>query len=179
MTMPIPADASAIHGIFDADVASAPMFKNIAHELYEWMKGCDLGGYNSAKFDLPLLAEEFLRAGVQVDFTERHMVDVQQIFFKMESRTLSAAYQFYCNKPLEHAHSAEADIMATVEILEAQLDKYDALEGDVAALQIRLKTLDADDLARAVDFIRPVAQRQGVAVILNDHPDLAFELGLA
>lgn len=153
--MPIPADASAIHGIFDADVASAPMFKNIAHELYEWMKGCDLGGYNSAKFDLPLLAEEFLRAGVQVDFTERHMVDVQQIFFKMESRTLSAAYQFYCNKPLEHAHSAEADILATVEILEAQLDKYDALEGDVAALH---KFTHTDEY---VDYARRMVMKDG------------------
>jgi DNA polymerase-3 subunit epsilon len=156
--MPIPADASAIHGIFDADVASAPMFKNIAHELYEWMKGCDLGGYNSAKFDLPLLAEEFLRAGVQVDFTERHMVDVQQIFFKMESRTLSAAYQFYCNKPLEHAHSAEADIMATVEILEAQLDKYDALEGDVAALH---KFTHTDEY---VDYARRMVMKDGAPI---------------
>lgn len=156
--MPIPADASAIHGIFDADVASAPMFKNIAHELYEWMKGCDLGGYNSAKFDLPLLAEEFLRAGVQVDFTERHMVDVQQIFFKMESRTLSAAYQFYCNKPLEHAHSAEADIMATVEILEAQLDRYDALEGDVAALH---KFTHTDEY---VDYARRMVMKDGAPI---------------
>jgi len=156
--MPIPADASAIHGIFDADVASAPMFKNIAHELYEWMKGCDLGGYNSAKFDLPLLAEEFLRAGVQVDFTERHMVDVQQIFFKMESRTLSAAYQFYCNKPLEHAHSAEADIMATVEILEAQLNKYDALEGDVAALH---KFTHTDEY---VDYARRMVMKDGAPI---------------
>jgi DNA polymerase-3 subunit epsilon len=133
--MPIPAEASAIHGIYDEDVAKSPLFKQIASELYDWMKGCDLGGYNSSKFDLPLLAEEFLRVGIQVDFTERSMVDVQQIFFKMESRTLSAAYQFYCQKELTNAHSAAADINATIDILEAQLDKYEgALENDIKAL---------------------------------------------
>ena len=132
--MPIPPDSSAIHGIKDEDVKDAPMFKHIAHELYEWMHGCDMGGYNSSKFDLPVLAEEFLRAGLQVDFTERSMVDVQQIFFKMEARTLKAAYSFYCNKDLEHAHSAEADIMATIEVLDAQLERYENIATDVPGL---------------------------------------------
>lgn len=132
--IPIPAETTAIHGITDEDVKDAPVFKQIAHELYDWMKNCDLGGYNSSKFDMPLLAEEFLRAGIQVDFTERNMVDVQQIFFKMESRSLSAAYQFYCNKTLENAHSAEADILATIEVLEAQLDRYDTLPREVKPL---------------------------------------------
>ncbi|MBC7553460.1 MAG: 3'-5' exonuclease [Taibaiella sp.] len=132
--VPIPPESTVFHGIKDEDVASAPYFKNIAHELYEWMKGCDMGGYNSSKFDLPLLAEEFLRAGVNVDFTERHMVDVQQIFFKMEARTLAAAYQFYCKKELENAHSAEADILATIDVLDAQLDKYEGIAVDVPGL---------------------------------------------
>ena len=132
--IPIPAECTAIHGITDEDVKDAPSFKQIAHGLYEWMKHCDLGGYNSSKFDIPLLAEEFLRAGINVDFTERHMVDVQQIFFKMESRSLSAAYTFYCNKKLENAHSAEADILATIEVLEAQLDRYETLGTEVKAL---------------------------------------------
>lgn len=132
--MPIPAESSAIHGITDEDVKDAPHFKNVAKELHEWLKGCDLGGYNAARFDIPLLAEEFLRVNVQVDFTERQIIDVQQIFFKMESRTLSAAYNFYCNKELNNAHSAEADTNATIEVLEAQLDKYPALVNDVKAL---------------------------------------------
>jgi DNA polymerase-3 subunit epsilon len=132
--IPIPAECTAIHGISDDDVKDAPSFKQIARGLYEWMKHCDLGGYNSNKFDIPLLAEEFLRAGINVDFTERHMVDVQQIFFKMESRSLSAAYNFYCNKKLENAHSAEADILATIEVLEAQLDKYTDLGTEVKGL---------------------------------------------
>lgn len=132
--IPIPAETTAIHGITDEDVKDAPLFKQIAHEVYDWMKNCDLGGYNSSKFDMPLLAEEFLRAGIQVDFTERNMVDVQQIFFKMESRSLSAAYQFYCNKTLENAHSAEADILATIEVLEAQLDRYESLPKEVKPL---------------------------------------------
>lgn len=156
--MPIPAEASAIHGIYDEDVKDAPMFKQIAHGLYEWMKHCDLGGYNSAKFDIPLLAEEFLRAGINVDFTDRHMIDVQQVFFKMESRTLSAAYNFYCSKKLENAHSAEADVMATIEVLEAQLDRYADLENDVKALH----TFTSGD--QFIDYARRIILKDGHAV---------------
>jgi DNA polymerase III subunit epsilon len=153
--IPIPPEVTAIHGISNEDVADAPVFKQIAHELYDWMKGCDLGGYNSSKFDIPLLAEEFLRAGVQVDFTERHMVDVQQIFFKMESRSLSAAYNFYCNKQLENAHSAEADILATIEVLEAQLDKYENLPHAVQDLH---KFSGGEEF---VDYARRIVLRDG------------------
>lgn len=132
--MAIPKESSDIHGITDEDVKEAPMFKHIAHQLYEWMQNCDLGGYNSSKFDIPVLAEEFLRVGINVDFTERKMIDVQQIFFKMESRSLTAAYKFYCQKSLDNAHSAEADVNATIDVLEAQLDRYEELNNDVTAL---------------------------------------------
>lgn len=153
--IPIPAETTAIHGIKDEDVKDAPSFKQIAHNLYEWMKGCDLGGYNSSKFDLPALAEEFLRAGVDIDFSERHMVDAQQIFFKMETRTLSAAYNFYCNKILENAHSAEADTLATIEILEAQLERYEQLANDV-------KGLDAFSMGEGyVDYARRMVMKDG------------------
>ena len=156
--MPIPAEATAIHGIKDEDVKDCPAFKQIAHHLYDWMKHCDFGGYNSSRFDLPLLAEEFLRAGVEIDFTERHMIDVQQIFFKMESRTLSAAYNFYCNKQLENAHSAEADILATIEVLEAQLDKYKDIVNEVKALN------DMSNAEQYVDYARRIVLKEGHAV---------------
>jgi DNA polymerase III subunit epsilon len=148
--IPIPPETTLIHGIKDEDVKNAPTFKQIAHSLYDWMRGSDLGGYNSSKFDLPLLAEEFLRAGINVDFTERHMVDVQQIFFKMESRSLSAAYSFYCQKQLENAHSAEADITATIEVLEAQLERYADLVPEVASLHSFIHTEEYVDYARRI-----------------------------
>jgi DNA polymerase-3 subunit epsilon len=148
--IPIPPEVTLIHGISDEDVKNCQTFKQIAHTLYEWMRGCDLGGYNSSKFDLPVLAEEFLRAGINVDFTERHMVDVQQIFFKMEARTLSAAYSFYCQKELENAHSAEADINATIDVLEAQLDRYPDIGKDVAALHQFTHTDEYVDYARRI-----------------------------
>ena len=148
--MPIPKGSTDIHGITDEDVKDSPAFKNIAHELYDWMHNCDLGGYNSAKFDLPVLAEEFLRAGINVDFTERYMIDAQQIFFKMEARTLSAAYSFFCNKELQNAHSAEADITATIEILEAQLDRYKALGTDVKGIHELTNTEQYVDYARRI-----------------------------
>lgn len=130
-TIPIPAETTAIHGISDEKVANEPTFKELAHEIKKMMKGCDLGGYNSNRFDIPLLAEEFLRADVEFDMKKHRAVDVQNIFHKLEQRTLSAAYRFYCNKDLENAHSAEADTLATYEILTAQLDKYEELENDI------------------------------------------------
>jgi DNA polymerase-3 subunit epsilon len=132
--MPIPAEASAIHGITDDDVRDAPVFRAIAKSLAAYMEGCDLGGYNSNRFDIPLLVEEFLRAGVDVDFKRRKFVDVQNIFHIKERRTLEAAYKFYCDKELENAHSAEADVVATYEVLEAQLDRYPDLTNDIAFL---------------------------------------------
>lgn len=117
--MPIPAEATAIHGITDEDVKDCPLFPQIAKSLAQFIEGCDFGGFNSNRFDLPMLVEEFMRAGVDVDFRKRKFIDVQNIFHKMEQRTLVAAYKFYCGKDLADAHSAEADTLATYEVLKA------------------------------------------------------------
>ena len=130
----IPEEATAVHGITDADVKDAPTFKQVAKDLARIFEGCDVAGFNSNRFDSPLLEEEFLRAGVDFDFSKRRFIDVQTIFHKMEQRTLIAAYKFYCGKNLEDAHSAEADTRATYEVLKAQLDRYPNLENDVAFL---------------------------------------------
>lgn len=132
--MPIPPESTAIHGITDEDVKDCPLFKDVAKTLAAQFDGCDLAGFNSNRFDIPLLAEEFLRAGVNIDLSRRKFIDVQTIFHKMEQRTLSAAYKFYCGKSLENAHTASADTMATYEVLKAQLDKYPELENDVTFL---------------------------------------------
>ncbi|MDR1103579.1 MAG: 3'-5' exonuclease [Tannerella sp.] len=132
--MPIPADATKIHGITDEDVKDCPTFKAIAKSLAALIEGCDLAGFNSNRFDIPLLAEEFLRAGVDIDLNRRKFVDVQTIYHKMEQRTLAAAYKFYCNKDLDNAHSAEGDTKATYEVLMAQLDRYPDLQNDIKYL---------------------------------------------
>lgn len=145
--IPIPAEASAIHGIYDKDIKDCPTFKEAAADLFIALEQCDLAGYNSNRFDIPLLAEEFLRAEIDFDMQDRKLIDVQNIFHKMEQRTLAAAYRFYCNKNLEEAHSAEADVKATFEILEAQLNKYDSLNSDVESLHNFSLTADYVDLA--------------------------------
>ena len=129
--MHIPEASSAVHGIYDADVADCPTFKEVAKNVARDIEGCDLAGFNSNRFDIPVLAEEFLRAGVDIDLNKRKFVDVQTIFHKMEQRTLAAAYKFYCDKSLENAHTAEADTMATYEVLKAQLDRYPELQNDI------------------------------------------------
>ena len=130
-TIPIPAEATAIHGITNDDVKDEPTFKEFAKSLANMIEGCDFAGFNSNKFDFPLLAEEFLRADVDFDLKKRKFIDVQTIFHKMEKRTLEAAYKFYCDKNLADAHSAKADTMATFEVLKAQLDRYSELQNDV------------------------------------------------
>jgi DNA polymerase-3 subunit epsilon len=132
--MPIPAKVTAIHGISDSDVTGAPTFREIAKNVATFLEGCDLAGYNAMKFDIPVLAEEFLRTNVDFNFRKRKYVDVQIIFYKKEQRTLAAAYQFYCNRELENAHSANADAAATYEVLKAQLDTYPDLENDIEKL---------------------------------------------
>lgn len=132
--MPIPEEVTEIHGISDADVADKPTFKELAKEIYNLIKDSDLGGFNSNRFDIPLLAEEMLRAEIDFDMKNRLSVDVQTIFHKMEQRTLSAAYKFYCDKNLDGAHSAEADTNATYEVLKAQIERYEDLENDTKFL---------------------------------------------
>lgn len=157
---PIPAMVTEIHGIRDEDVKDAPTFRQIARELYDWMRNCDLSGYNAARFDLPLLAEEFLRAGIRPEFESCQMLDVQHIFYRMEPRTLKAAYRYYCEKELENAHSAEADIEATIAVLEAQLLKYqDTLSSDLEPLCQFLS--DGDE---TVDYARALIRRNGTVV---------------
>ena len=144
-TIPIPPQTTAVHGITNEKVANEPTFKELALVIYAMIKDSDLGGFNSDRFDIPLLAEELLRAGVDLGVRNLISVDVQTIFHKKEERTLSAAYKFYCNSNLENAHSAEADTMATYEILKAQLDRYPDLENDMKTLSeytTRKKSVD-------------------------------------
>lgn len=132
--MDIPKEVTEIHGISNEDVIGKPSFKALAKEIYNMIKDSDLGGFNSNRFDIPLLAEEMLRADVDFDMKNRMAVDVQTIFHKMEQRTLSAAYKFYCDKSLENAHSAEADTIATYEVLKAQVKRYSELENNTKFL---------------------------------------------
>ncbi|MBC9914354.1 3'-5' exonuclease [Chitinophaga varians] len=148
--MPIPAGSTAIHGIKDEDVKDAPTFKQAANELKMFLENCDLAGYNSNRFDIPLLVEEFLRTGMEFDVSKRRFVDVQRIFHLMEKRTLAAAYKFYCDKQLENAHSAEADALATYEILEAQLGRYENLQQDIDGLADFTKEEEYIDFARRI-----------------------------
>ncbi len=150
--MPIPPESTAIHGITDEDVKDCPTFTQIAKSLEQFVHGCDFGGFNSNRFDLPVLVEEFLRAGVDVDFKRRNFIDVQNIFHKKEQRTLVAAYKFYCDKDLEDAHSAEADTLATYEVLEAQLDRYSDLENDIEALAAYSSRGECADYAGRIVF---------------------------
>ncbi len=133
-TIPIPKESSDIHGITDDMVADKPVFKQLAKEIFKFIQDADLAGYNSNRFDVPLLAEELLRTEIELDVQNRKLVDVQTIFFKQEPRTLTAAYKFYCDKVLEGAHGAEADTLATYEVLKSQLDKYDNLQNDMEFL---------------------------------------------
>ena len=161
--MPIPAAATAVHGITDEDVKDEPTFRQIARSLAQYIEGCDFGGFNSNRFDLPMLVEEFMRAGVDVDFRKRKFVDVQTIFHRKEQRTLVAAYKFYCDKDLENAHSAEADTLATYEVLEAQIERYPDI-GDTVEQLAEFSSTGAN-----VDFAGRVA--------LNDKGEEIFTFG--
>ncbi|MBO5188806.1 MAG: 3'-5' exonuclease [Alistipes sp.] len=161
--MPIPAEATAVHGITDEDVKDQPTFAQVAKSLAQFIQGCDFGGFNSNRFDLPILAEEFLRVGVEVDLKRRHFVDVQNIFHKKEQRTLVAAYKFYCDQNLDDAHSAEADTRATYEVLKAQLDRYDDLENDIEFLA------EYSSRGRSADFAG--------CILYNDKEEEIFGFG--
>ena len=147
-TIHIPEEASSVHGIYDKDVAECPTFKDVAQDIWNFLNGCDLGGFNSNHFDIPMLVEEFLRAGINPNFNKIRCVDVQNIYHKLERRTLVAAYKFYCHKNLEDAHSALADTRATYEVLCAQLDHY------------------PEDLQNDLDFLADYSRR-------NDNVDFA------
>jgi DNA polymerase III subunit epsilon len=157
--MPIPAKTTAIHGIKDEDVVNSPTFKGVAKNLANFLEGCDLAGYNAIKFDIPVLAEEFLRSNIDFNFTKRRYVDVQVIFHKKEQRTLTAAYLFYCKKELEGAHGSRADTAATYEILKSQLDRYKDLENDIE------KLADFSCFNSSVDFAgRIILDEKGVEI---------------
>ena len=162
-TIPISPEAMAIHHITNEEVADCPTFKEVAKSLAQWIEGCDLAGYNSIKFDIPILVEEFLRVNVDIDFKNRKIIDVQNIFHKMEQRTLVAAYKFYCDKELSNAHSAEADTYATYEVLKSQLDRYQDLKNDVGFLS------DFSCINRNVDY----AGR----FVLNDKDEVVVNFG--
>lgn len=156
--IPIPKQASDLHGITNEMVKDAPTFKEVAHELKQMLDGCDIAGYNSNRFDIPLLVEEFLRADVDFEMRSRKLVDVQNIFHKMEQRTLSAAYKFYCNKILEGAHGAEVDATATHEILIAQLERYPDLGTSIDSV---LKLIGEEPI---VDFARRFIMENGIEI---------------
>ncbi len=161
-TIPIPEQASQVHGIYDADVKDCPTFKDVAPDLRKVFEGCDLAGFNSNHFDIPLLVEEFLRAGGDINLKGCQMVDVQNIYHKLERRTLVAAYMFYCGKDLEDAHSALADTRATYEVLEAQLDTYpNDLQNDIPFLA------DYSQRSRNIDFAGRVVYDDNDVEVIN------------
>jgi DNA polymerase III subunit epsilon len=161
--MAIPPKTTKIHGITDEDVKDCPTFKEVAKSILAFIDKCDIGGYNSTKFDIPLLAEEFLRVDIDIDLRKRKFVDVQTIFHKMEKRTLEAAYKFYCEKDLINAHSASADTLATYEVLKAQLDRYPDLKNDIEYLS------EFSSHNKNVDFVG--------RIIMNENDEEIFNFG--
>lgn len=161
--MPIPPETTKIHGISDEDVKDCPKFREVAKTIAQFIEGADIGGFNSNKFDIPVLAEEFIRAEVDIDLKKRKFIDVQTIFHKMEKRTLEAAYKLYCGKDLTNAHTAEADTRATYEVLLAQLERYPDLKNDVEFLA------EFSSFNRNVDFVG--------RMIYNDKNEEVFNFG--
>lgn len=173
-TIPIPLESSLIHGIYDEDVANEPTFKQLARSLAQFLEGCDLAGFNSNRFDIPMLVEEFLRIDNSLfDIKNRRLIDVQRIFHLMEPRTLAAAYKFYCSKTLENAHSAEADTLATMEVLCAQVEKYEGVTlKDDAGNEYEPVKNDMDELHKLtsnslVDFAQRMALNKNGEVVFN------------
>lgn len=174
--MPIPEESSMVHGIYDDDVKDAPTFKEAAPALFKFLMDCDLGGFNSNRFDIPLLAEEFLRAGVEFDVEERKLVDVQVIFHMMEQRTLKAGYKFYCGKDLDDAHAALPDAMATYDILCAMLDRYKDTEIENEKGEL------VKPVANDIDALHQLSQRHRNAdmlgrLVFNDNDEVVFNFG--
>lgn len=174
--MPIPAEATAVHHITDDDVKDKPTFRQFASQFAQIISGCDLGGFNSNKFDIPLLAEEFERAGVDFDFTRCKFIDVQVIFHKMEKRTLSAAYKFYCHKELEGAHGAAADTRATYDVLCAQLDHYQGVDYEEANGKIVQPIVNDIDALSEFSSHNRNADFAG-QLVYNDKDEVTFNFG--
>lgn len=174
--MPIPLESSLIHGIYDEHIKDEPVFKHIAESVAEFLADSDLAGFNSNKFDIPMLMEEFLRAGVKFDLDNRHFVDVQNIFHQMEQRTLKAAYQFYCDKQIINAHSAEADTRATMEVLLAQIAKYENKEWEDKKGNKSIPVVnDVEGLHKFTNLNRPVDFAGRMAY--NDDGEEVFNFG--
>lgn len=174
--MPIPLHSSLIHGIYDKDIADAPAFKAVAQEIADFIGDADLAGYNSNRFDIPVLLEEFLRVGVDFDMSDRKFVDVQNIFHQMEQRTLRAAYKFYCGKDIINAHSAEADILATYQVLLAQIERYEGADFEDKQGNISQPVInDVDALHTFTNMNKPVdfAGR----MVFNEQDEECFNFG--
>ena len=172
----IPLITSLIHGIYDEDVKDAPFFGHIAKDLLVFLKSADLAGYNSNKFDLPMLAEEFLRVELELDMNGRKMVDVQNIFHQMEQRTLKAAYKFYCDKDIINAHSAEADIRATYEVLLAQLERYQTTEYIDKSGKKSIPVVNDVDLLHNFTYLRDCVDFAG-RMVFNEQGKEVFNFG--
>jgi DNA polymerase-3 subunit epsilon len=174
--MPIPIESSLVHGIYDEDVVDEPTFKSIAKSLFDFLQDCDLAGFNSNKFDVPVLVEEFHRAGIDFDVTKRNLVDVQNIFHKMEQRTLVAGYKFYCNKDLTDAHSAAADTKATAEILEAMLTRYQNTEFTDKDGSTSIPVVN--DMTKLADFSRHNNNADLIGrFVYDDNNEVLFNFG--
>lgn len=172
--MHIPEDSSAIHGIHDADVAGQPSFKDMGNEILAFLSGCDLGGYNSNRFDIPLLMEEFLRNGFEFDLSDRHFIDVQNIFHKMEKRTLRGAYKFYTGEVMENAHDAMADIEATFQVFLAQLQRYEGVaynseeENSLTPIKNDIPSLaEYSTMRKTADFAGRIAYNEDDVEVFN------------
>ncbi len=174
-SIPIPPESTAIHGITNEDVSDKPVFKEVAKEYAKFMEGSDLAGFNVLKFDVPMLVEEFLRADVEFDYSRKKIIDAQKIFHLMEKRTLSAAYKFYCQKEIDNAHSAEADTQATMEVLMAQIERYDGQQvTDGLGHKVGMIKNDMETLARLVgDDLVDLAGR----MVLNEKREAIFNFG--
>ena len=174
-TIPIPAETSAIHGIYDKDVKDSPTFKTLSREFQQFLEGADLAGFNVLKFDIPLLVEEFLRAGIDFDIEKRNILDSQKIFHMMEKRNLSAAYKFYCGKTLENAHSAEADTVASYEVFKAQMERYDGDEAE--DLQGNRLGVFQNDMKKIHSLLNEKMVDLAGRFIFNDNGEECFNFG--
>jgi DNA polymerase-3 subunit epsilon len=174
-TIPIPIESSLIHGIYDKDVVNSPTFKDVARDLFQTFEGADLAGFNVLKYDIPLLVEEFLRAGIDFDIERRNLLDAQKIFFMMEKRNLSSAYKFYCGKTLENAHSAEADTIATYEVFKAQIERY--LGEELEDLQGNKIGIIENDMKKIHNMINEKMVDLAGRFVFNDKGEECFNFG--